>query len=90
MKIKLPRKASVHGRCFFVRKFRKGIKDMAKRVIYCPLCGRRVMEYDGKVTIPLRNICFHCHKEVIFNPETGKIKITKMPPRTTAGGMSYC
>lgn len=75
---------------FLVCKFRKGIKDMAKRVIYCPLCGRRVMEYDSKATIPLRNICFHCHKEVIFNPETGKIKITKMPPRTTAGGMSYC
>ena len=56
-----------------------------EKIIYCPQCGRRVMKYDGKGTIPLDAGCKKCRKRVVYFPETDEVKVTKIPPRCSSG-----
>ena len=52
---------------------------MEKQTIYCPSCGRKVGEYDGRATIPVDCKCKKCNKRVRFNPDTGKTELKKLP-----------
>lgn len=58
-----------------------------EKIIYCPSCGRRVAKYDGKSTINVIAKCKKCQKLVVYNIETGKIKLSKIPERNCSSGM---
>lgn len=55
--------------------------------IYCPRCGRKVGTYDGKSTVHKIVKCKKCNKLVVYNVETGKIKVTNIPERNCSSGM---
>ena len=62
---------------------------MEKQTIYCPSCGRKVGEYDGRATIPIGCNCKKCNKRVRFNPDTGKTELKKLPTRETSSGKRF-
>lgn len=61
--------------------------DETKQTIYCPLCKRKVMTWDGKTKTPISCACRKCNRLVTFNPIDGKRKTSAIPQRTTASGM---
>ena len=58
-----------------------------KANIYCPECGRKVAEYDGKSRIPIKVKCRNCEKLVIYDIENLEVRTEKVPVRTTGSGM---
>lgn len=59
------------------------------RKIYCPKCGRKAMQHDGKSEITKSVKCQKCKKLVVFNPITNEVKNTPVPERTCASGKRY-
>lgn len=57
------------------------------KTIYCPKCGRKVGTYDGKSTIHKLLKCKKCNELVVYNVETGKTKLKKIPERNCSSGM---
>lgn len=57
--------------------------------IYCPNCNRKLGSYDGRGTIPKVIDCKDCKKRVVFNPETGKTEVVKIPSRSTSSGKTF-
>lgn len=62
---------------------------MEHKTIYCPKCGRKVTNWNGKSTIDIRVKCNKCKKLVIYRVDTGKTEIKNIPPRTTSSGMRF-
>lgn len=64
---------------------------MAKpRTIYCPMCHRRVAQWDGKSTInPIIGNCNKCDKRVIYNLISEEITVKKLPIRATSSGLTF-
>lgn len=60
-----------------------------KKIIYCPECGRRVAEWDGRSTINVVSNCRKCNKRVVYNVETGKTTIKRKIDRCTSSGMRF-
>lgn len=54
------------------------------KAIYCPKCGRKVMTYDGRGSIPIDAGCKNCKKRVVYIPASNETKITPIPPRQGA------
>lgn len=59
------------------------------RTIYCPLCKRKVMAYDGRTKMNLQAKCKKCKKLVVFYAETGETILKKVPERDQASGMRF-
>lgn len=57
--------------------------------IYCPKCGRRVTEWDGKSTIHPMAKCKNCKKMVVYRIDTDETEIKKIPPRNCSSGMTF-
>lgn len=68
---------------------RKEVVMGEPKKIYCPQCGRKITEYDGRGTMPLDTGCKKCRKRVVYYPEKDEVKITEIPPRTTASGTRF-
>lgn len=66
-----------------------GNMDKVKKTIYCPQCGRKVMECDESAQIIFSIACRKCNKLVVFNSIDGNISLKRIPPRTTASGMRF-
>lgn len=64
-------------------------KEKNHEIIYCPKCGRKVAKWDKKSTIPIHVNCDKCQKRVVFNPETGEVKIKDIPERIFSSGVRY-
>ena len=47
------------------------------RKIYCPKCGRKAMQHDGKSEITKSVKCQKCKKLVVFNPITNETVIAQ-------------
>lgn len=64
---------------------------MAKpRTIYCPMCHRRVAQWDGKSTInPVIGNCKNCNKKVIYNLISEEVTVKNKPIRATSSGMTF-
>ena len=62
-------------------------KKKEAKTIYCPICGRRVMKYDGNHSMIIGNNCKKCNKRIVYNPETDKTEIKPIPPRTSSSGL---
>lgn len=62
-------------------------KEDKKKTIYCPTCGRKVFVWDGKSTIVKSAVCKKCEKLVVWDPESGNIRLNPIPARTQASGM---
>lgn len=60
-----------------------------RKIVYCPKCGRRVAEYDGRATMNVIAKCGYCKKRVVYNVSEKKTEIKDMPPRTTSSGMRF-
>lgn len=59
------------------------------KTIYCPRCGRRVTEWDGKSTIHPMAKCKKCKKVVVYRIDTGKTEIKSIPLRNCSSGMTF-
>lgn len=55
--------------------------------IYCPKCNRLAIEYDGKATAILIQLCRKCNHLVYYYPDKDEVKIKERPMRTTSSGM---
>lgn len=63
------------------------MENKEAKTIYCPRCGRKVGTYDGKSTVHKTIKCKKCNKLVVYNVDTGKTKVTKLPERNCSSGM---
>ena len=63
------------------------MENKGTKTIYCPKCGRKVGIYDGKSTVHKIAKCKKCDKLVVYNVDTGKTKVTKVPERNCSSGM---
>lgn len=63
------------------------VSDTVK--IYCPNCKRKVANYNKFSTMPLVRNCKKCKKQIIYYPETGEIKVKKIPQRNTSSGITF-
>lgn len=64
---------------------------MAKpRTIYCPMCHRRVAQWDGKSTInPVIGNCKNCNKRVVYDLISEELTVKNKPLRATSSGMRF-
>lgn len=60
-----------------------------RKTIYCPVCGRRVAEYDGRSSIPVIANCKKCRLRVVYDVETEETIAKKIPARPTSSGMTF-
>lgn len=56
------------------------------KIIYCPNCGRRVCQWDGKATINPMGTCKKCNKLVVYDVEKDEIRVKKPLYRQTSSG----
>ena len=63
------------------------MENKEAKTIYCPRCGRKVGTYDGKSTVHKIVKCKKCNKLVVYNVDTGKIKVTNIPERNCSSGI---
>lgn len=60
------------------------------RTIYCPMCQRRVAQWDGKSTInPIIGNCKNCNKRVVYDVISEEVTIKNKPIRATSSGMTF-
>ena len=59
------------------------------KIIYCPLCGRRVASHDGRSTTNAIGDCKKCNKRVVYKVMTGEILTKEIPARATASGKTF-
>lgn len=59
------------------------------KTVYCPICGRRVGEYDGKSSMNLITRCRKCRKQIVYYIKTGETKVKPIPPRATSSGITF-
>ena len=45
-----------------------------EKTIYCPICKRKVGNYDGKATINQMYRCKKCNKKIVYYTDTGETK----------------
>ena len=57
--------------------------------IYCPECGRKIMQWDRKSTITKSVVCKKCKKLVVWSPEDGNIRMKPVIQRTQASGTRF-
>ena len=60
-----------------------------KKIIYCPECGRKVAEHDGKSSIDIKVKCRHCNRLVVYKIDTEEVFQTKVPLRKTGSGLRF-
>lgn len=62
---------------------------IVKKIVYCPLCGRKVGEIDtiGTMAFPLK--CKKCNKLVIYEKDTGEVKTMPIPSRGSSSGKRF-
>jgi NAD-dependent SIR2 family protein deacetylase len=59
------------------------------KVIYCPMCHRRVAQWDGKSTINIVIHCKSCKKRIIYDVITEEIEMKSIPLRHSSSGMRF-
>lgn len=57
--------------------------------IFCPSCGQKMFNYDGKSTMTVDRLCKNCNMIVVYNPNTNKTKIMKPYQRATSSGKRF-
>lgn len=67
----------------------KIVKITKKINIYCPLCKRRVLTWDGHSQNNSVVNCKKCGKRIVFHPDTKEIEVKEPLPRDQASGMRF-
>jgi len=60
------------------------------KAIYCPQCGEKVGNYDGRSTINFIARCNKCRKRIIYYIDSGETAIKPLLKRSCSSGMMYC
>lgn len=60
-----------------------------KKTIYCPYCGRRVAQYDGRSSINVIANCRKCKLRVVYDVDTKETIAKKIPARACSSGMTF-
>ena len=65
--------------------------DCKPKTIYCPKCGRRVGEWDGRYSGNLIMKCRNCEKRIVYHSDTGVTEIKPLPANVPSSGknLSY-
>lgn len=69
--------------------FRETGGIVKKKLIICPKCIVRVMQYDGITTSNQIARCPKCNRKVIYNPEKDEITMKDAPQRVTGSGVRF-
>lgn len=59
------------------------------KIIYCPRCGRRVGQWDGRSSINVVAKCKKCMKRVVYHIDTKETEIKNIPPRQCSSGIRF-
>lgn len=59
------------------------------KTIYCSKCWHKVATWDGRSTNKIAVKCRNCKVLVVFDVETQKTELKKLPPRATASGKTF-
>ena len=59
------------------------------KTIYCPMCKRRITQWDGKSTINPLARCRKCNVMVIYDIQNENTKITDKPVRNQSSGLTF-
>jgi hypothetical protein len=58
--------------------------------LYCPRCGRRTGQWDGRSTVDIvLGTCKKCRKRIVYDLETGDINVKPLPARNCSSGMTF-
>lgn len=62
-----------------------------RKTIYCPKCGHKVANYDGKSSLNIEVMCRNekCRSFVVYDVENDETRVAKEPLRTTGSGLRY-
>lgn len=62
-----------------------------KKTIYCPKCGHKVADYDGKSDFDIKVKCKNekCRSFVVYDVENDETSIAKEPLRATGAGLRF-
>lgn len=60
-----------------------------KKTIYCPYCGRRVAQYDGRSSINVIANCRKCKLRVVYDVDKKETIAKKIPARACSSGMTF-
>ena len=60
-----------------------------RKTIYCPVCERRVAEWDGKSTIPIIAECKKCNKRIVYDMDSDMVFVKRIPPRTSSSSQMF-
>lgn len=65
------------------------MKKYKPKEIFCPSCGGKVGTYDGRSTINFIARCRKCNKNVVYNVDTGEIKLKPFSLRACGSGLTF-
>ena len=65
-------------------------ENMAEKIVYCPICKRKVATWDGKSKINVRKKCENCKRVVLFHVDSQKTEIIVTPKRQCSSGVTFC
>ena len=83
------RKSPNKKRSVYCRTFLYAKRCKMERNIFCDICGRKLMKYDGKAKIPQIVDCKKCKKRVVYDPLTNKQKVKMIPKRNSSSGVVF-
>ena len=64
-------------------------KEGTRQAVYCPICHRKVGEYDGRSCMNVVVHCRKCWKRIVYHIDTGETEVKKIPPRNCGSGMTF-
>ena len=81
-------KAPTKCGCFLCGK-KRGCDMAEPKTIYCPMCKRKVTQWDGKSTINPLGECTKCKKLVIYRIDSNVTEIIIKPERKQSSGLTF-
>ena len=66
------------------------MKEYSPKTIYCPRCGRRVGQWDGRSTTNVVVLkCRKCWKRIVYYTDTDELKMEPVPKRNCSSGVTF-
>lgn len=57
--------------------------------VFCPLCNRKLGEWDGRASFDQFYKCRECQKRIIFRVDKKTTEYKELPKRNCSSGMNF-
>jgi transposase-like protein len=64
-------------------------KGDTKKVIYCPLCKRKMFEVREGFGLAVKKKCKNCKRLIVYTPNEKYPLVKPVPPRNTSSGAIF-